>query len=75
MRVRIGGADVTTIQKWTGRETRALREATRMSVRQFAIRLSVSDRAVSKWEAGAEDCVPRPDSQAMLDAATTTFTT
>jgi formylglycine-generating enzyme required for sulfatase activity len=38
-----------------------------MSVREFAARLGVSDRAVSKWEAGAEGYVPRPDSQAMLD--------
>jgi formylglycine-generating enzyme required for sulfatase activity len=38
-----------------------------MSVRDFAARLGVSDRAVSKWEAGGEEYVPRPDSQAMLD--------
>lgn len=56
-----------TVQKWTGREARALREAARMSVREFARRLGVSDRAVSKWEAGGEDVVPRPDSQGMLD--------
>lgn len=38
-----------------------------MTVRDFAARLGVSDRAVSKWEAGGEEYVPRPDSQAMLD--------
>jgi transcriptional regulator with XRE-family HTH domain len=58
---------VTTIQKWTGRESRALREAERMSIREFAAHLGVSDRAVSKWEAGGENITPRPDSQAMLD--------
>jgi formylglycine-generating enzyme required for sulfatase activity/DNA-binding XRE family transcriptional regulator len=58
---------VTTIQKWTGREARWLRESARMTVRDFAQVLGVSDRAVSKWEAGGEEYVPRPDSQAMLD--------
>lgn len=58
---------MTTVQKWTGREARALREAARMGVREFAAHLGVSDRAVSKWEAGGEEYIPRPDSQAMLD--------
>ena len=58
-----------TLQKWTGREAHALRVAIRMSVRDFAAYLGVSDRAVSKWEAGGENTVPRPDSQAMLDTA------
>jgi transcriptional regulator with XRE-family HTH domain/tetratricopeptide (TPR) repeat protein len=58
---------VTTIQKWTGREARALREALRMSIRDFAARLGISDRAVSKWEAGGSAMIPRPDSQALLD--------
>jgi hypothetical protein len=44
----------------------------RMSVRDFAARLGISARAVSKWEAGGDTTVPRPDSQAMLD---TTFET
>jgi transcriptional regulator with XRE-family HTH domain len=58
---------VTAVQKWTGREARALREAMRMSVRDFASRLGISARAVSKWEAGGERMVPRPDSQSILD--------
>ena len=62
-----GTRGVTTIQKWTGREARALREALRMSIRDFAARLGVSDRAVSKWEAGGAAMIPRTDSQAMLD--------
>jgi DNA-binding transcriptional regulator YiaG len=60
-------ADVTTVQQWTGREARALREAMRMSVRDFANHLGISTRAVSKWEAGAEGMIPRPDSQSILD--------
>jgi transcriptional regulator with XRE-family HTH domain/tetratricopeptide (TPR) repeat protein len=59
-----GGA---IIRKWTGRESRALREAMRLSLRDFADRLGVSDRAVSKWEAGGGGSVPGPDSQAILD--------
>jgi hypothetical protein len=62
-------AVVTAIQRWTGREARALREAMRMSVRDFAARLGISVRAVSKWEAGGEILVPRPESQSILDTA------
>lgn len=58
---------MVTIRRWTGREARALREATRMSVREFAAHLGVSDRTVSKWEAGG--VTPRPDMQAALDTA------
>lgn len=49
---------MTTVRKWSGRETRALREAKRMSVREFAAHLGVSDRAVSKWEAGGLIYIP-----------------
>lgn len=38
-----------------------------MSVRTFAAHLSVSDRMVSKWEAGGEAIEPRPENQAALD--------
>jgi hypothetical protein len=41
----------------------------RMSIRDFAAHLGVSDRVISKWEAGGEGYCPRPDSQAMLDTA------
>ena len=58
-----------TVQRWSGRESRALRHALRMSVRAFAANLGVTDRAVSKWEAGNGDRVPGPESQAILDTA------
>lgn len=58
-----------TVQHWTGREARALRTALRMSVRSFAAYLGVSDRTVSKWEAGGERIAPTQDSQALLDTA------
>lgn len=54
---------------WTGREVRALREARRMSVRDFAAHLGVSDRMVSKWEAGGESIRPRPLNQSALDTS------
>ncbi|WFE41501.1 helix-turn-helix transcriptional regulator [Micromonospora sp. WMMD998] len=60
---------MTTVQKWTGRETRALRHALRMSIRDFAEHLGVSERTVSKWEAGREAVQPRPEMQAALDTA------
>jgi formylglycine-generating enzyme required for sulfatase activity len=40
-----------------------------MSVREFAAHLGVSDRMVSKWEAGGEVMRPRPHNQAALDTS------
>ena len=60
-----------TVHRWTGRETKQLREALRMTQRQFAEHLGVSDRAVAKWESGGIDYVPRPETQALLDTALT----
>jgi len=60
---------VSGLQRWSGREARALREALRLSVRAFAAHLGVSDRTISKWEAGDGGMIPLPDSQAMLDTA------
>ncbi|MEV7955323.1 NB-ARC domain-containing protein [Streptomyces sp. NPDC088141] len=58
-----------TVQHWTGREAKALRQAMRKSLRSFADYLGVSDRTVSKWEAGGGQIVPMQDSQALLDTA------
>jgi hypothetical protein len=38
-----------------------------MSIREFAAHLGVSERMVSKWEAGRETIHPRPVNQAALD--------
>lgn len=38
-----------------------------MSIYEFADRLGVSDRMISKWEAGGEKIHPRPVNQAALD--------
>ena len=40
-----------------------------MAVREFAAHLGVSDRMVSKWEAGGESIRPRPVNQAALDTS------
>jgi transcriptional regulator with XRE-family HTH domain len=66
---RVQDATVPTVGEWTGRETRALRQARRMSVRAFAERLGVAVRTVSKWEAGGAAVTPRPHMQAILDTA------
>ncbi|MFD2419744.1 helix-turn-helix domain-containing protein, partial [Amycolatopsis pigmentata] len=60
---------MATVQRWTGIEVRALREAKRMSIREFSAHLGVSERMVSKWEAGRENIRPRPVNQAALDTA------
>lgn len=59
----------TAMPLWTGREIRALRLARRMSVRAFAEHLGVSDRMVSKWEAGGTAIRPRPHNQSCLDTS------
>jgi transcriptional regulator with XRE-family HTH domain len=60
---------VTTLRRWSGAEARALREAKRMSIREFAAHLGVSDRMISKGEAGADRIQPRPVNQAALDTS------
>jgi tetratricopeptide (TPR) repeat protein len=60
---------MTTVQRWTGRETRALRHALRMSVRAFAGYLGVGVRTVAAWDAQGVQVVPRPEIQAALDTA------
>ncbi|MGH4022423.1 MAG: SUMF1/EgtB/PvdO family nonheme iron enzyme [Pseudonocardiaceae bacterium] len=60
---------MTTVPRWSGREVRALREAKRMSLREFAAHLGISDRMISKWEAGSDNIHPRPVNQAALDTS------
>src|SRR5689334_9821735 len=66
-RVSEGKCSMPTVHRWTGVEVRALRDAMRMSLREFAAHLGVSERMVSKWEAGRENIQPRPVNQAALD--------
>jgi DNA-binding transcriptional regulator YiaG len=61
------GGRMAMVEQWTGRESRLLRQALRLSVRGFADFLGVGVRTISKWEAAGETRVPRPEFQAMLD--------
>jgi transcriptional regulator with XRE-family HTH domain len=57
-----------TVGRWAGHDARMLRQALRMTVRDFAAYLGVSTRTVSLWEAGTTREL-RPASQEILDTA------
>ncbi|HIW62067.1 MAG TPA: SUMF1/EgtB/PvdO family nonheme iron enzyme [Candidatus Stackebrandtia excrementipullorum] len=63
---------VVTVDSWTGREAALLRQALRMSLREFARHLGVAERTVSYWERSGDTIVPRYESQAILDACLAT---
>ncbi|MFB4318134.1 SUMF1/EgtB/PvdO family nonheme iron enzyme [Actinomadura sp. 21ATH] len=56
-----------TVQRWTGLEARALRQAKRASQVDFAAELGVSERIIVKWEKAGEKLTPRPVNQQALD--------
>jgi DNA-binding transcriptional regulator YiaG len=56
-----------TVARWTGRETAALREAARLSLRGFADWLGIAVTTVSRWEDRRSVAVPSPAMQAVLD--------
>lgn len=60
---------MATVERWTGAETQALRQAMRLSLRDFAAHLGVAIRTVSKWEARGASIQLRPDSEGILDTA------
>jgi transcriptional regulator with XRE-family HTH domain len=60
---------MTTVHRWTGREAKLLREALRLSVRDFAARLGIGLRTINKWEARQSDITPLPHMQEVLDTA------
>lgn len=64
---KLGG--MTTVRRWTGREAALLRAALRMSIRDFAAKLGVDSRTVTKWQARGAAVVLRPHMQAILDTA------
>ncbi len=55
------------VTQWTGREIKAFRTAIRMSVLEFAHKLGVSDRIVTRWETGGAENIPIMVNQAALD--------
>ncbi len=60
---------MTTVDRWSGREAKLLREALRLSVRDFAARLGIGLRTVNKWEARQSAITPLPHMQEVLDTA------
>ena len=60
---------MTTVDRWTGREAKLLREALRLSIRDFAARLGIGVRTINKWEARQADITPLPHMQEVLDTA------
>ncbi|MGH3870349.1 MAG: helix-turn-helix domain-containing protein [Pseudonocardiaceae bacterium] len=60
---------MTTVDRWTGREAKLLRQALRLSIRDFAAHLGVGARTVNKWEARQADITPLPYMQEVLDTA------
>jgi transcriptional regulator with XRE-family HTH domain len=57
------------VGRWTGRESRALRETLRMSLRVFAEYLGVRTSTVSGWEHRSNPAPPSLATQALLDQA------
>lgn len=60
---------MVTVQRWTGAETKALRQAMRLSIRAFATYLGVDARTVNKWEARGASITLLPETQALMDTA------
>lgn len=58
---------MTPVVQWTGREVRALRQARRMEVREFAKHLGYSTSTVYHWEDRGTDMVLRQAVQDDLD--------
>ncbi|RZQ64422.1 SUMF1/EgtB/PvdO family nonheme iron enzyme [Amycolatopsis suaedae] len=60
---------MATVQQWSGEEIKALRQAKRMSQRDFAAHLGVTARMIAKWEAGGKNITPRAVNQEALDTS------
>ncbi|WP_143230449.1 helix-turn-helix domain-containing protein [Actinosynnema sp. ALI-1.44] len=58
---------MATVNRWTGVEVHALRQALRLSVRDFASRLGVDRRSVNKWDARGSSIVLLPLTQSIMD--------
>ncbi|MGH7869916.1 MAG: helix-turn-helix domain-containing protein, partial [Candidatus Dormibacteraceae bacterium] len=60
---------MATVQCWTGAETKALRQAMRLSTRAFAAHLGIDTRTINKWEARHTTITLRPHTQTLMDTA------
>jgi DNA-binding transcriptional regulator YiaG len=59
---------VAPVMRWSGIEIRALRDALRMSVRDFAAHTGLSVSALADMEAKGENAKPRSATQSIMDA-------
>jgi transcriptional regulator with XRE-family HTH domain len=57
------------IHRWTGVESKALREAMHLGVEKFAARTGIAARSVTKWELEGTEARLRPSSQEVLEHA------
>ncbi|MGQ0773891.1 MAG: helix-turn-helix domain-containing protein [Pseudonocardiales bacterium] len=60
---------MSVVERWTGREAALLRQALRLSVRDFAAYLGIGMRTINKWEARQATITQRPHMQEILDTA------
>jgi len=60
---------MSVVVRWTGREAALLRQALRLSVRDFAAYLGIGTRTINKWEARQATITQRPHMQEVLDTA------
>jgi transcriptional regulator with XRE-family HTH domain len=60
---------MATVYRCTGREAKLLRQALRLSVRDFAARLGVGIRTINRWEARQTGITQLPYMQQVLDTA------
>jgi hypothetical protein len=58
---------MATVRRWTGAETKALRRAMRLSIRDFARQLDVAARTVARWEARSADITLAHETQGLAD--------
>ncbi len=58
---------MTPVVRWTGRQTKALRQARRLSIRAFAEHLGVAMGSVVNWERRGEQVRLRGETQEILD--------
>jgi tetratricopeptide (TPR) repeat protein len=58
-----------TIERWTGREAKALRLARRMTLRAFATHLGIAERTLSTWEMRGPSVAIRDVNQQALDTS------
>ncbi|SUE27986.1 Uncharacterised protein [Nocardia farcinica] len=55
------------VERWSGVESKALREAMHLSIEKFSARTSIAPRTIAEWEEKGPRARLRPSSQALLE--------